>query len=181
MSWKEIEKELLERFADDLGEWERKPQAEGHGSGILVTGPKAEGSVAMISPADPGHRISFIDPGHRIRVTVKTGSFSAVALFLAGSSQARFITATAMDTLGAFIEIWYHFDLFQAPQVLSIRVQVPKSNPSVASVTPILPGAERIEREICEMFGVHFEGHPAPGRLLLPEGWPRTVYPMRKD
>jgi NADH-quinone oxidoreductase subunit C len=164
MSWKEIEKELLERFADDFSGWERN-------SG---------------SPEQPGVRWTFPgnrneDSGHRIRVTVKSESFSAVALFLAGSGQARFITATAMDTLGAFIDIWYHFDLFQAPQVLSIRVSVSKSSPSVPSITPILPGAGRIEREICEMFGVRFEGHPMPGRLLLPEGWPRTVFPMRKD
>jgi Ni,Fe-hydrogenase III component G len=158
MSWKEIEKELLERFADDFSGWDR--------SG----GP------------DPLMRTFGLRPsGRRIRVTVKPGSFSAVALFLAGSGQARFITATAMDTLGDFIEIWYHFDLFQAPQVLSIRVSVSKSGPGIASITPILPGAGRIEREISEMFGVRFDGHPMPDLLLLPEGWPRTVFPMRKD
>jgi Ni,Fe-hydrogenase III component G len=85
-----------------------------------------------------------------------------------------------MDTPGASIEMWYHFDLFQAPQVLSLLILIPKSDPRVPSVTPILPGADWIEREIAEMFGVRFEGHPRPGRLLLPEGWPRAVTPMRK-
>jgi len=144
MSWKEIEKELLERFENDFSDWNR-----------------------------PGDR--------RIRVRVKSESFSAVARFLAGSGQVRFITATAMDTLGAFIEVWYHFDLFQTPQVLSLLVLVPKADPRLPSITPVLPGADRIEREITEMFGVRFEGHPRPGRLLLPEGWSRAVPPMRKD
>ena len=144
MSWKEIEKELMGRFANDFSGWNR-----------------------------PGDR--------RIRVRVKSESFSAVARFLAGSGQVRFITATAMDTLRAFIEVWYHFDLFQTPQVLSLLVLVPKTDPRLPSITPVLPGADRIEREITEMFGVRFEGHPRPGRLLLPEGWSRAVPPMRKD
>ena len=144
MSWKEIEKKLLERFTDDLSEWGR-------------TG------------------------DHRIRVRIRPDSLSAVARFLAESGQTRFITATAMDTLGAVLELWYHFDLVQTPQVLSILAPVSKSNPVLPSIAGILPGADLIEREILEMFGVRFEGHPRPGRLLLPEGWPRTVLPMRKD
>jgi Ni,Fe-hydrogenase III component G len=144
MSWKEIEKKLLERFADDFSDWDRQ-----------------------------GDR--------RIRVRIRPESLSAVAQFLAESGQARFITATAMDTLGPTLQLWYHFDLVQTPQVLSILAPVPKSNPVVPSITPLLPGADLIEREICEMFGVRFEGHPRPGRLLLPEGWSKTVFPMRKD
>ena len=121
-------------------------------------------------------------PGdHRIRVRIRPDSLSAVARFLAESGQTRFITATAMDTLGAVLELWYHFDLVQTPQVLSILAPVSKSNPVLPSIAGILPGADLIEREILEMFGVRFEGHPRPGRLLLPEGWPRTVLPMRKD
>jgi Ni,Fe-hydrogenase III component G len=144
MSWKEIEKDLLERFENDFSDWNR-----------------------------PGDR--------RIRARVKTGSFYAVTRFLAGSGQVRFITATAMDTLGDFIEVWYHFDLFQTPQILSLRVQVPKTDPGLPSITPFLPGADGIEREIAEMFGIRFEGHPRPGRLLLPEGWSRALPLMRKD
>jgi Ni,Fe-hydrogenase III component G len=143
MSWKEIEKELLERFENDFSDWNR-----------------------------PGDR--------RIRVRVKSESLFAVVCFLAESGQVRFITATAMDTLGGFIEVWYHFDLFQAPQVLSLQIMVPKSDPRLPSITPVMPGAGWVEREITEMFGVRFEGHPKPGRLLLPDGWPRAA-PMRKD
>jgi formate hydrogenlyase subunit 5 len=144
MSWKEIERELLERFENDCSDWNR-----------------------------PGDR--------RIRTRVKSESFAAVARFLAETGQVRFITATAMDTPGPFIEVWYHFELVQTPQVLSLLVRIPKSDLRVPSITPILPGADRIEREIAEMFGVRFEGHPRPGRLPLPEGGSRNAQPMRKE
>jgi len=166
MSWKEIEKELLERFPDAFSDWDRPFDRR------TEANDRTEGS---------GHRIPFIDPGNRIRVRIKPESFPAVARFLAGSGQARFITATAVDTPGGFLHLWYHFDLFQTPQVLSILVPVSGSSFSVPSITPFLAGADRIEREISEMFGIRFEGHPKPVGLLLPEGWPKSVFPMRKD
>jgi Ni,Fe-hydrogenase III component G len=65
--------------------------------------------------------------------------------------------------------------------VLSLLVSIPRSDPRVPSITPILPGADRIEREIAETFGVRFEGHPRPGRPPLPDGGSRSVPPMRKE
>ena len=51
----------------------------------------------------------------------------------------------------------------------------------MASCTDFLPAAEWIEREIAEMFGVKFTGHPQPETLLLPDDWPDGVYPLRKS
>lgn len=49
------------------------------------------------------------------------------------------------------------------------------------SLTPEVPGANWPEREIQDLFGLRPEGHPNPARLVLPEGWPRDVYPMRRE
>lgn len=48
------------------------------------------------------------------------------------------------------------------------------------SLTPEVPAANWFEREIQDLFSLKPEGHPNPARLVLPEGWPRDVYPMRK-
>jgi NADH-quinone oxidoreductase subunit D len=45
----------------------------------------------------------------------------------------------------------------------------------------LLPGASFHEREVADLFGVTFEGHPNPGRLVLPDDWPSGLYPLRKD
>jgi NADH-quinone oxidoreductase subunit C len=50
---------------------------------------------------------------------------------------------------------------------------------SIDSVVPLWPTANWHERETAEMFGITFNNHPDPRKLLLPDGW--TVHPLRKD
>jgi formate hydrogenlyase subunit 5 len=44
-----------------------------------------------------------------------------------------------------------------------------------------MPAAEWIEREIQDLLGIRFDGHPNPKRLILADDWPEGVYPLRKD
>jgi NADH-quinone oxidoreductase subunit C len=60
-----------------------------------------------------------------------------------------------------------------------LRVQVPESDPVVASLFDIHPGTEAMEREVFDMFGVRFDGHPDLTRILMPEDW--EGHPLRKD
>lgn len=60
-----------------------------------------------------------------------------------------------------------------------VRVQVPESAPSVPSITDLYPGADALEREVYDMFGVEFTGHPDLTRILMPEDW--VGHPLRKD
>jgi NADH-quinone oxidoreductase subunit C len=62
---------------------------------------------------------------------------------------------------------------------MAIRVQVPESDPVLPSVVRIWPGAEAMEREAFDMFGLRFEGHPDMTRILMPEDW--EGHPLRKD
>ncbi|RLI62527.1 MAG: hydrogenase large subunit, partial [Candidatus Asgardarchaeum californiense] len=52
--------------------------------------------------------------------------------------------------------------------------------PKISSITDIYPVADFYEREIMDLFGVEFEGHPKPRRFILPDNWPKNVYPLRK-
>ena len=62
---------------------------------------------------------------------------------------------------------------------IRLRVQVPADDPTVPSLFDIHPGTEAHERETFDMFGIVFEGHPDPTRILMPEDW--DGHPLRKD
>jgi NADH/F420H2 dehydrogenase subunit C len=62
---------------------------------------------------------------------------------------------------------------------IRIRVQVPESDARVPSLFDLHPGSEYLERETFDMFGIVFDDHPDPTRILMPEDW--HGYPLRKD
>ena len=62
---------------------------------------------------------------------------------------------------------------------LTVRVFLDDPTPTVASAAPVWPAANWLEREVWDMFGIRFEGHPDLRRLLLPEVF--TAHPLRKD
>ena len=62
---------------------------------------------------------------------------------------------------------------------LRLRVQVPASDPTCPSLFDVHPGVEALEREVYDMFGISFEGHPDLTRILMPEDW--EGFPLRKD
>jgi len=62
---------------------------------------------------------------------------------------------------------------------LRARAQVPESDPSIESLYPIYPGTDFLEREVFDLFGIAFEGHPDLSRILMPETW--EGHPLRKD
>ena len=78
----------------------------------------------------------------------------------------RLSTATAAETYRG-IEVLYHFShdatgTYFCPRI----VMTDKENPRMYSITPIVTGAEWIEREMAEFWGIEFLGHPRPERLL---------------
>lgn len=60
-----------------------------------------------------------------------------------------------------------------------LRTRVSLQQPVVDSLVPVWPGADWMEREIFDLFGIHFEGHPDLRRILLPEGFEGC--PLRRD
>ncbi len=88
-------------------------------------------------------------------------------------------TITGTD-LGQEIELLYHFSLEGSIEI-SIGYSISKSDPKAKTLTGLIPGAVLYEREIHELLGVEFEGHPNMLPLVLPEGWPENVFPLRKE
>ncbi len=62
---------------------------------------------------------------------------------------------------------------------LRMKVRLPADDPHVATVSGVWPAANWLEREVFDMFGVNFTGHPDRRRILMPEDW--QGHPQRKD
>jgi len=76
-------------------------------------------------------------------------------------------------------EMNYHLLSIPLRQTLRLRVWLPGKEPVISTVIPVWPTANWHEREIFDLFGIRFEGHPDLHRILMPDDW--EGYPLRKD
>jgi NADH-quinone oxidoreductase subunit C len=76
-------------------------------------------------------------------------------------------------------EVVYHFHRHQPSERIRVRVQVPEDDLNVPTLYELHPGTEAPEREVFDMFGISFTGHPDLTRILMPEDW--IGHPLRKD
>jgi NADH:ubiquinone oxidoreductase subunit C len=90
----------------------------------------------------------------------------------------RFVDLTAVDRLsreGRF-ELVYLFYSLEQRTWLRLKTRTDGEAPSI---TPLIPGANWYERELFDLFGVRFDGHPDLKRILTPDDW--DVHVLRKD
>ena len=76
-------------------------------------------------------------------------------------------------------EVVYHLFSTANKKYLRLKVRLSGDDASVDSLTPIWPGANFFEREVFDLFGVRFDGHPNLTRIMMPEDW--EGHPLRKD
>jgi Ni,Fe-hydrogenase III component G len=117
---------------------------------------------------------------NRIYLDVPLEHVPLAAAVLYETLDMRFATITGMD-IGERLELLYHFCYDPAGLIVTLRASTPKSEAMAPSITPLVPPAEWIERELYDLLGVTFEGHPRPERLILADDWPDGVHPLRKD
>ncbi len=79
----------------------------------------------------------------------------------------------------------YHIYSMLYNRRLRVKVYLPEEDPRVPTISHIWKGANWLEREIIDMMGITFDGHPDPRRLLMPEDWHghphRRDYPLGKE
>lgn len=76
-------------------------------------------------------------------------------------------------------ELSYHLVSIPRRDRVRLQVRLASSDPVVDSLVPVWPGANWLEREIFDLFGIRFSGHPDLRRILLPDDW--EGYPLRRD
>ena len=170
----------------------RKARGEASGDGVLHgADPDDRGELtdladlvpdgALIVASVDGSAVVFVDRGshHRAVANLKAGGFELLS------------DVTAVDYLRAPdrpLPSGVRPERFELVVILlsmagrrrvRIRVMVPEDDPVVESLWDLYPGAEAMEREVFDMYGIVFTGHPDLTRILMPEDW--EGHPLRKD
>jgi NADH-quinone oxidoreductase subunit C len=117
-------------------------------------------------------------------IRVKKESLTELSSFLHDDQEALFDMCTDVTAVHWPDRAGQEFDvvilLYSVPKNRRLRVKVSLADGETCpSVTPIWSGANWMEREVFDMFGLRFEGHPDLRRILLPPDWPG--HPLRKE
>ncbi len=81
---------------------------------------------------------------------------------------------------GKTLELLYHLTGAHR-MVVVLAIEIPRDKPEVPTASDLLPPAGIYERQIHDLLGITFRGHPALKRIILNEDWPEGEYPLRKD
>ena len=76
-------------------------------------------------------------------------------------------------------QLSYHLLSHARKERIRLRVLLGEDDPSVESITSVWPAADFFEREVFDLFGIRFEGHPNLRRIMMPDDW--KGHPLRKD
>lgn len=116
----------------------------------------------------------------RLIFTINPDFILQVSKFLYKEKKLRFIIASALHTKKGY-EILYHFSDDKTGQIINIHVVLTQDKPEIRSLTGLFSAAEWIEREMYELLGINFQGHPNLVKLISKDNWPEGTYPYRKD
>lgn len=113
-------------------------------------------------------------------IVLQPDSLMDVATYLRDEAGMDFLSSvTSVDYEDRF-EVVYHLgSVGRKGGHLVLKVGLPRDDPSVSSLTPLWPGAEFQEREVYDLMGIRFVGHPDLRRIMMWEGY--EGHPLRKD
>jgi NADH-quinone oxidoreductase subunit C len=115
----------------------------------------------------------------RIYLKVKPGAHRKAIQYMKDNWGLYHISTISGLDLGDNLEVIFHLNARNV--VVNVRAEVPRNKAKIETITDLLPGSNLYEREVHDLFGIEFKGHPNLERLELPEDWPKGVYPLRKD
>ncbi|MFA5305183.1 MAG: NADH-quinone oxidoreductase subunit C [Candidatus Omnitrophota bacterium] len=117
----------------------------------------------------------------RIYFEVDKKDIKEIARSLYKDFNMRLSTITGIDNEKNF-ELIFHFGLDKTGELFNVRTFInDKDNPEIDSLVDLFKSSDWVEREIHELLGINFKGHPNLKHLLLDDDWPKDSYPLRKD
>ena len=117
-----------------------------------------------------------------LTLEIAAGKIASVCGFLKYDQNfIRLSTVTAVDRYPAEprFELVYHLHSTERNERLRLKCKVSGAAPEVESVTSVWRGANWYEREVFDLFGIQFTGHPDLRRIMMPDDW--DGHPLRKD
>lgn len=145
----------------------------------------ATATVRMVRDKFPQAIVETVEFRDEQTVVLKPEHLVAVCTYLQKNLQYTFLSSvTAVDWLERVprFDVVYHLLSIPNQSVIRLKVRVGKpreKNPAVPTVTGVWPAANWYEREVYDLFGITFTGHPNLQRILMPNDW--TTHPLRKD
>jgi NADH-quinone oxidoreductase subunit C len=141
-------------------------------------------ALQQLRQFDPGAVEDALTFRDEVTLFIRPESLLRVCELLRDAPGLRFNYLSGVTALDHYpneprFETVYHLYSIETTQRLRLKVRLSGDNPRVASVVPVWPGADAFEREVYDLFGVYFEGHPDLRRILMPEDW--EGHPLRKD
>lgn len=131
--------------------------------------------AAAVLEVDAGNKIPF--------VRVQPGAVADLARYLKGNAEFAFdflVYIAGVDyPAEEKITLVYHFFSYKHRHAFMMKADVPRAGGRAASLTSVYAAADWLEREVYDLFGVTFEGHPNLTRILTPEGF--VGHPLLKD
>jgi NADH-quinone oxidoreductase subunit C len=145
----------------------------------------ADALVAALQETLPGVPLELA-PSIDLQTTIRVapGDVLAVAQALRDRPALAFaflaeVTAVDRWPRAPRFELVYHLVSIEHALRVRLKVQLEDNAARVATLSGLWPAANWLEREVWDLFGIEFENHPDPRRLLMPEDW--EGFPLRKD
>jgi NADH-quinone oxidoreductase subunit C len=131
--------------------------------------------------ADPAAVLDTVYFRDKAQVVVEPATIVGVLEHLRAAGFRMLVSVHGIDYHPEEPRLGVHYELLDMDSVdrLTVKLRVPLHHPDVPSVTPNWPTANHQEREIYDMFGVNFTGHPDLRRILMPEDY--EGHPQRRD
>jgi NADH-quinone oxidoreductase subunit C len=116
-----------------------------------------------------------------LTLTIASQEIRAACSAVQSAGYNFFEDMTAVDWFPASprFQLSYHILSHPLKERIRLRAFVDASDPMIDSITPVWPGANYFEREVFDLFGIRFAGHPDLRRIMLPDDW--QGHPLRKD
>ena len=141
--------------------------------------------LALLQDAVPGATLEPVPTldAHETLV-VSRDHLPAVARVLRDRPELRFALLAELTAVDYWpreprFEVIYILVSIEHHTRLRVKVRLRGDDARLATVSDVWPAANWLEREVWDLFGIAFDGHPDPRRLLMPEDW--EGYPLRKD
>ncbi|GGG84939.1 NADH-quinone oxidoreductase subunit C [Paenibacillus radicis (ex Gao et al. 2016)] len=145
--------------------------------------PELDAAAALIrrEVADEALEEVYINElnGHMPTIIVKNDYWRSIAELLKIENDLTYLRNVSGVDYETHLEVVYHLVSLQSGRELTVKVKADREKPEVSSATPVWATANWNEREIYDLLGIVFTGHPDLRRIMMPDDW--VGHPLRKD